>query len=85
MGIATSIDAMAVGVSLHAGISNNYTIFLHVAIIAVITFGLSLVGIFLGDKIEKLLKGKYQACTIIGGAILITVGTWILVSHIIGL
>lgn len=83
MSIATAIDAMAIGVSLHSGISNNYTIFLHVAIIAIITFGLSLVGIFLGEKIEKLLKGKYQACTIIGGIILNCVAIWILLSHII--
>jgi putative Mn2+ efflux pump MntP len=74
---------MAVGVSLHSGISDNYTIFLHCGIIAIITFALSLVGVFLGDKIEKLLKGKYQACTIIGGVILICVGAWILISHII--
>lgn len=85
MGIATSIDAMAVGVSLHSGISDNVTIFLHISIIAIITFGLSLIGVFLGDKIEKLLKGKYQACTIIGGVILICVGAWILISHIVGI
>ena len=58
-GVATAIDALAVGVSLHSGtLSNNVTVWLHVSIIMVITFGLSLVGVILGSSIVKLLKGK---------------------------
>ena len=34
-------------------------------------------------RYKNKLKGKYQACTIIGGVILICVGAWILISHII--
>ena len=84
MGIATAIDAMAVGVSLHSGLSTPYTIALHVAIIGVITFGLSLVGLFLGKQILKLLKGKTEISVIIGGCILILLAVWVVLSHYFG-
>lgn len=85
MGVATAIDAMAVGVSLHAGLSNNVTIWLHVSIICVITFAISLVGLFLGKQILKLLKGKTEITVIIGGCILILLAVWVVVSHYTGL
>ena len=85
MGVATAIDAMAVGVSLHAGLSNNATIWLHVSIICVITFAISLVGLFLGKQILKLLKGKTEITVIIGGCILILLAVWVVVSHYAGL
>ena len=85
MGVATAIDAMAVGVSLHAGLSNNATIWLHVSIICVITFAISLLGLFLGKQILKLLKGKTEITVIIGGCILILLAVWVIVSHYAGL
>ena len=85
MGVATAIDAMAVGVSLHAGLSNNVTIWLHVSIICIITFAISLVGLFLGKQILKLLKGKTEITVIIGGCILILLAVWVVVSHYTGL
>lgn len=85
MGVATAIDAMAVGISLHSGLSNNLTVWLHVAIIGAITFGLSLVGLFLGKQILKLLKGKTEISVIIGGSILILLAVWIVVSHYAGI
>ena len=85
MGVATAIDAMAVGVSLHAGLSNNATIWLHVSIICVITFAISLAGLFLGKQILKLLKGKTEITVIIGGCILILLAVWVIVSHYAGL
>ena len=85
MGIITAIDALAVGVSLNTGLSNNITIFLHVSIIAIITFILSLIGVLLGNKIEKILKGKIEISSIIGGSILITLAVWIIISHILGI
>ena len=85
MGVATAIDAMAVGVSLHAGLSNNATIWLHVSIICVITFAISLVGLFLGKQILKLLKSKTEITVIIGGCILILLAVWVVVSHYTGL
>ena len=85
MGIATAIDAMIVGVSLHSGLSNNLTIWLHIAIIGVITFGMSLIGLFLGKQILKLLKGKTEISVIIGGCILILLAIWVVLSHYLGI
>ena len=85
MGVATAIDAMAVGVSLHSGLSNNLTIWLHVAIIGVITFGISLIGLFLGKQILKLLKGKTEISVIIGGCILLLLAVWVVLSHYLGI
>ncbi len=84
-GVATSIDALGTGVALHSGLSDNYTIFLHVSIIIVITFGICLIGLFLGNRITKLLRGKNEITVIIGGVILIGLAIWILVSHYAGL
>ena len=80
-GLATSIDAMAAGVTLHAGLSNNATVWLHVSIITVITFGICLIGLFLGKAFVKLFKGKPEITSIIGGAILILLAVWIVLSH----
>lgn len=84
-GFATAIDALGTGVALEAGLSNTKTIWLHVTIIMVITFIISLIGLFLGFKIEKLLKGKVEITGIIGGIILILLGIWIVISHYTGL
>ena len=87
MGVATAIDALASGVAFHnnnlegLALSNNRTIWLHVAIIMVITFTLSLIGVVFGRAIEKLFKGKYEIVRIIGGAILIILAFWIVLSH----
>ena len=87
MGIATAIDALAVGVSLHAGtfVDETVWIYLHVTIIVIITFMMSLIGLFAGKHIEKLLKGKYEISSIIGGAILISLSIWILLSHLLSI
>ncbi len=84
-GVATSIDALGAGVALHAGLSNNLTIWLHVSIIMVCTFTISLVGIILAKQVTKLLKGKFEITGIVGGTILILLGIWILLSHFLGL
>ena len=82
-GFATAIDALGTGVALHSGLSTTSTIWLHVTIIMVCTFSISLVGLFLGHQIEKLLKGKFEITSIIGGSILIILGIWIILSHYI--
>lgn len=84
-GIATSIDALGTGVALHSGLSTNYTIFLHASIVILITFGICLIGLFLGNRITKLLKGKNEITVLIGGIILILLAIWIIVSHYAGL
>ncbi len=70
---------------MHTGLSTRTTIWLHVTIVMVITFVLSLVGLFLGKQIIKILKGRYEISTIIGGSILILFAVWIVVSHYTGL
>ena len=84
-GFATAIDALAAGVAMHTGLSNTSTIWLHVSIILVLTFSISLIGLFLGKQIMKLLKGKYEISGIIGGIILILLAVWVVVSHYTGL
>ena len=83
--IAVSIDALGTGVALYSGLSTTSTIWLHVSIIMVITFVISLIGLFLGSKIEKLLKGKIEITGIIGGIILILLAIWIILSHYLGI
>ena len=84
-GVATSIDALGSGVALHSGLSNNTTVFIHVSIIICITFIISLIGVLLGSKIEKLFKGKTEITSIIGGVILILLAVWIVLSHYFGI
>ena len=84
-GIATSIDALGSGVALHSGLSNNVTIFIHISIIVVTTFIISLLGVLLGNKIEKLFKGKTEITSIIGGCILLVLAIWIVLSHYLGI
>lgn len=84
-GFATAIDALGTGVALHGGtLSNNVTIWLHVCIIMVCTFIISLIGLFLGHIFEKLFKGRYEITGIIGGIILIYLSVWILLSNLLG-
>ena len=77
MAIATSIDALAVGITL--ALSGDVDIFLAVALIGVVTCILSALGVkigsIFGDKFEK----KAQ---IAGGVILIILGLKILLEHL---
>ena len=83
-GIATSIDALAVGVTMGtmSGI-NNLNIYGFVGIIGVITFSLSLVGVIVGIRIGKLFKNKLCYAEIAGGLVLIAIGLKILIEGII--
>ena len=89
--VVTAIDALATGIVLHnrdasgVALSNNTTIWLHVAIIMVITFAISLVGVFLGKGIEKLFKGKISITNIIGGSILLLLAVWVVLEHYVNL
>ncbi len=80
-GFATAVDALAAGVALHAGLSNTTTVWLHVSIVLIITFCMSLVGLFLGKQIMKLFRGKYEIAGIIGGIILIGLAVWVILEH----
>lgn len=85
MSIATAIDALAIGVSLHAGISSNSTIWLHVTIIMVVTFAICIVGVLLGKRISVLLKGKHDLTGLVAGIILILLAVWIVCSFYFGI
>ena len=74
-GVATSIDALAVGVSF-AALSVN--IVSAAAFICLITFLFSFWGVFIGKKFGTILNNKAQ---IIGGIILIGIGLKIFIEH----
>lgn len=77
LAIATSIDALAMGVSF---LIIQINIFLTVIIIGLITFVLS----FFGAKFGQNLGNRYKAgAGIIGGIILIVIGTKILIEHLL--
>jgi len=76
LSIATSIDALAVGLSFSI---LNITIITPALIIGIITGGMSHAGILLGRKVGHLLRGKVE---IIGGVILILIGGKILFEHL---
>lgn len=74
-GVATSIDALAVGFSLNtmlSGVGNvQLWAWISVAIIGVITFTISLFGVTIGVRVGKLFRKKASVAEIIGGAVLI--------------
>ena len=77
MAVATSIDALAVGISLAmAGVSN---IFLAVLLIGVTTFVLSAVGVRVGNVFGSRYEKKAE---FMGGVILILLGVKILLEHL---
>lgn len=84
-GVATSIDALAVGISMlsMAGIT-SVNVFGFVAIIGVETFIISFVGLIIGKKIGKLFADKASVAEIIGGLVLIAIGLKVLIEGIIG-
>jgi manganese efflux pump family protein len=81
-GVADSIDALVVGVTISLNIHStadwqNYVAF---AIIGFVTFVISLLGLFLGKGINKLLHGKYEVSEVIGGVVLLTLATLIVLE-----
>lgn len=76
MAIATSIDALAVGVTF-AFLGTD--IVLPITIIGTITFALSFAGVVVGHLVGGKFKNKAE---IIGGVILILIGVKILLEHL---
>jgi len=77
MAIATSIDALAVGISL--AMAGNVNIFLAVALIGITTFALSALGVKIGNIFGSRFEKPAQ---IAGGVILVLLGTKILLEHL---
>ena len=77
LSVATSIDALAVGLSLSF---LNVAIVVPAAIIGVITFGLSLLGGYIGARFGHFFE---RGIEVAGGVILIAIGAGILLRHIL--
>jgi putative Mn2+ efflux pump MntP len=77
MAIATSIDALAVGISL--AMAGDVNIFLAVALIGLITFLMSGLGVKIGSIFGSRFEKKAQAA---GGIILVLLGLKILLEHL---
>ena len=76
LSIATSIDALAVGVSL-AVLREN--IWVNAAWIGCVTFALSALGVLAGRRLGR----RMQRCaTVAGGLVLIFIGAKILIEHL---
>lgn len=76
LAIATSIDALAVGITF-AFLQVN--IWMPISLIGVTTFGLSIVGVMIGNKFGEKYKSKAELA---GGIILILIGFKILIEHL---
>jgi putative Mn2+ efflux pump MntP len=74
LSIATSIDALAVGISLSF---LETSIVIPAIIIGIITFSLSFLGVFIGKKFGS----YFEKIGILGGVILIVIAIRILIEH----
>lgn len=77
LSIATSIDALAVGITLSLITSSIVTAAI---IIGLITFALSYFGVFVGQKLGHFFENKIEA---IGGLMLIGIGLKIVLQHLL--
>jgi putative Mn2+ efflux pump MntP len=76
LAIATSIDALAVGITLSL---LDVAIVIPAVIIGTVTFVLSYVGVYIGNKFGHFFERKIE---LIGGLILIGIGIKILIDHL---
>ena len=77
LGLATSIDALAVGVSL--AVSGGYDA-RHGLVIGMTTFVLCTLGVLLGGRLKHLL---HRRAGVAGGLMLLMIGAKILIEHLI--
>ena len=78
MAIATSIDALAVGVTF-SFVGSGLSIFAAAPLIGAVTFVLSVFGVWLGHKFGMKFE---KIATITGGIVLILIGLKILLEHL---
>jgi len=76
LSVATSIDALAAGISFAFF---DVAILHTVLVIGIVTFCLSFTGYYLGDRIGHFFEKRIR---ILGGIILISIGVKILVEHL---
>jgi putative Mn2+ efflux pump MntP len=79
LSIATSIDALAVGITFAF---LNVTIVLPVIIIGVVTFAMSYIGVIIGKRCVAL-EFSTAKIEVLGGLVLIAIGIKILAEHLI--
>ncbi len=76
LSVVTSIDALAVGVSFaFLGVF----IAMPIIVIGAVTFLLSFLGVFVGDRMGHFFENKIE---IVGGLVLIAIGIKILIEHL---
>ena len=78
LAVATSIDALAIGLSLAL---LRVSIWYPTTVIGVVTFAMSLMGLYFGNRLGAKFGKRME---IVGGAVLILIGLRILVSHLVG-
>jgi len=76
LSVATSIDALAIGFTLSL---LNVFIATPSIIIGIVTFALSFIGVYIGNRFGHFFENKIEA---IGGLILIGIGIRILIEHL---
>lgn len=76
LALATSIDALAVGLTFSL---LEASIVLPVVVIGTVTFGLSLGGVYAGRRFGDVLGGKVE---VVGGVLLVGIGGKILIEHL---
>jgi putative Mn2+ efflux pump MntP len=80
LAVATSIDALAVGIGLRLA-DPATPILVAAALIGIVTFGLSLAGGLLGSRLGERFGRSME---VLGGVVLIGIGLRILVEHLAG-
>lgn len=78
LGVATSIDAFVVGIGLGLG-NDMASVLLTVAVIAVMTFLVSMLGVFWG---KRKVPVPERAAGVAAGLVLIALGVYTLVEHL---
>ncbi len=78
LSVATSIDALAIGLSLAL---LRVSIWYPTTVIGVVTFAMSLMGLYFGNRLGAKFGKRME---IVGGAVLILIGLRILASHLMG-
>ena len=78
LALATSIDALAVGVTMAF---MDVPVLLSAAVIGVVAFVLSMLGGLLGRKLGQLFQRR---ATLLGGLVLVGIGVKILIEHLRG-
>jgi len=79
LALATSVDAMAVGVSFAF---LQVSVVPAVSLIGITTLALSMVGVKFGSVFGAKFKSKAEMA---GGVILVLMGLWVLLEHLLGL